>query len=243
MGSKRFPLPTVLLFLRGVLRNPGVFIEFLAGRDVSRLDFAKVTDGLPNQPVIVEAGASDGSDSEKFLRVRPEARLFCFEPDPRLFALLVARVGSKATCIPKALGPRGGDHVEFWRSPADESSSILRPTVHEKYFPTVLFDSEPTLVRAVSLDAFLEEENFHTVDLLWLDLQGAELSVLRNGGLNFLSICRTVHIEVARISLYDGAPTLEEVVSFMNEQGFQLKMLKIPFIFGNAFFVKEVPES
>ena len=35
------------------------------------------------EPTILEIGCNDGTDTLKFLRVLPQASIYCFEPDPR----------------------------------------------------------------------------------------------------------------------------------------------------------------
>lgn len=54
---------------------------------------------------------------------------------------------------------------------------------------------------------------------LKIDVQGAELHVLRGGG-RTLSRAEVVQLEVAMLQYNDGAPLLPEVVAFMAEQGF-----------------------
>src|ERR1700676_4003626 len=37
-------------------------------------------------PTILEIGCNDGNDTMAFLRAMPQAKIFCFEPDPRAIA-------------------------------------------------------------------------------------------------------------------------------------------------------------
>jgi 2-O-methyltransferase len=37
-------------------------------------------------PTILEIGCNNGSDTLSFLRVMPQAKIYCFEPDPRAIA-------------------------------------------------------------------------------------------------------------------------------------------------------------
>lgn len=71
----------------------GRFAEFVQGPYLGRLDCMRVSAlltvhehivSLLNKPdpVILDVGCNDGSDSESFLRLCPEAKLYCFEPDP-----------------------------------------------------------------------------------------------------------------------------------------------------------------
>lgn len=233
------PRISLLKILRGVLLDPGVLLRVILGKPASSIDFEDVVQGLPRDPVIIEAGAGDGSDSLKIIEKFPAAQLHSFEPHPALFAQLEKKVGSKAQIYRLALGKEGDETVEFWLTAEHESSSILRPTRHAKIFPDIRFEKKPTIVKAVSLDSFMESQSLTKVDLLWLDLQGAELMVLENGGTRLLSICEKVHLEVANQALYEGAPLVDQTIEFMKSQGFELKILRAPFVFGNALFQRK----
>jgi FkbM family methyltransferase len=57
--------------------------------------------------------------------------------------------------------------------------------------------------------------------LLKLDVQGAELEVLR-GANETLARCEIVQLEIALLNYNDGAPTAPEVISFMDARGFAI---------------------
>src|SRR5215831_6774458 len=68
----------------------------------------------PN-PTILEIGCNDGSDTLAFLRVMPQAKICCFEPDPRAIARFKNNLGSdldKVRLVEVALSNRTGK-VDF----------------------------------------------------------------------------------------------------------------------------------
>lgn len=97
------------------------------------------------------------------------SRVYAFEPDPRSFALLVRNQGDKIVPINAAVGEHDGT-CELW---LDERSfgntSIARENTDE---------AKPISVRVVSVDSFLESERMKA-DLIVMDVQGSEVSVLR----------------------------------------------------------------
>jgi hypothetical protein len=56
---------------------------------------------------------------------------------------------------------------------------------------------------------------------LKLDVQGAELDILKGGG-KALSLAELIQLEVPFASYNEGAPTAAEVVAFMDSRGFVL---------------------
>lgn len=96
------------------------------------------------------------------------------------------------------------------------------------------------LVQTRRLD---DVEGLPAVDFLKMDIQGAELTVLKNG-VGKLANCLAVQLEVSYICLYEHQPTFGEVDVWMRSQGYQphcfldVKRWSIaPTIFDNNFRV------
>ena len=167
--------------------------------------------------------------------------VYAFEPLP-ILALRVRENTShlaNVVLIEAALGVNEQRFVDLHTFDGDEvhaSSSILKPGSHLELAPEIKF--ERTLrVPAVTLDEWYETAGSPTIDLLWLDLQGVELEVLRRG-LKALSRTKVIHIEVSRKPLYEGGAKYSSVKSFLNENGFKLKSVRMPVRSGNAIFVR-----
>jgi len=61
-------------------------------------------------------------------------------------------------------------------------------------------------------------------DLLWLDLQGAELLALK-GAYKTLSAVKIVHVEVGFRSMYTNQALFHQINTFLNDVGFRLETL------------------
>jgi FkbM family methyltransferase len=93
-------------------------------------------------------------------------------------------------------------------------------------------------VQVTTLDAHYDSETI--IDVLQIDVQGAELLVLK-GAESVLARTKAVFVEVStRPALYTGSTTMNELVSFLNERGFFLQLLGNDTNgTGNALFVKK----
>jgi 2-O-methyltransferase len=201
---------------------------FQARDDPFRIGLELFSPHLPAAPVIVEAGAHVGSDTRAMARRWRSAKVHAFEPVPELFELLEQNVGSLAgvQCYPLALGAVTGE-VPMWLSSgaSDGSSSLRAPKTHLTSHPDVLFEAVAT-VRSVTLDDWSNEHGI-LPDLLWLDLQGAELDALR-GGESVLEHVRLIHTEVSVIEEYEGGALYSELRSWLGQRGFEVLVEAVP---------------
>jgi hypothetical protein len=74
-------------------------------------------------------------------------------------------------------------------------------------------------VPGLRLDDLLREINFRTPALLKIDVQGAELIVLRGASVALRS-CEIVLLETSLFQLMKGAPLLSDIVAYMVDAGF-----------------------
>jgi FkbM family methyltransferase len=71
-----------------------------------------------------------------------------------------------------------------------------------------------------TLDSVCNELGIGSVDLIWIDLQGAELKALKGFGKR-LSDTRYIHVELTYKEIYVGQPLFWEVDDFLKSQGFE----------------------
>ena len=112
-------------------------------------------------------------------------------------------------------------HIHTSRTGSVEPASIL-PLKRFKDIVSTLHTPETVRVPCRSLDTFLEENEIDAEDvsLLNIDVQGAELSVLK-GAERALRSIDAVICEVNLIELYEGAALEPEIVAFLAGCGFR----------------------
>lgn len=174
--------------------------------------------GCPD-PTILEIGANDGSNSDTFLKLFPQAKLYCFEPDSRAIADWKSQMGgTSARLIESAIGRREGTaqfHVSSGRqSPGDlkewhKSGSIHEPTGHIERHPWVHF-SETAPVPITTLDGWTQKNAIEKIDFIWADVQGAEGDLIE-GGLKTLARTRYFYTEYSNQELYSSQWSLKQI--------------------------------
>ena len=194
---------------------------------------------LPENPVMIEAGAHFGEDTVWLARYWPKGTVHAFEPSPDLFALTTKHTA----WIPNvrryafALSDRVGTvelHVSSGASTA--SSSIFAPKEHLVEHPSVHFEKK-IQVPMLTLEIWAQQYGISRVDFLWLDMQGAELAALKGMG-KLLDTARALHIEVSTKESYAGAPLYPELASWMRERGFVVKHERFEGSQGDIFFAR-----
>lgn len=172
-----------------------------------------------SNPTILEIGANDGSDSDRFLKLFPKANLYCFEPDQRAIADWKSQMGAtSARLIETAIGGREGTaqfHLSSGRDSPDnpkewhQSGSIHEPTGHIEQYPWVFF-RETATVPITTLDDWTQKNAIERVDFLWADVQGAEGDLIE-GGQKTLTRTRYFYTEYSNRELYSSQWSLKQI--------------------------------
>lgn len=218
--------------------QPHLFILAALGYQASVIPLKKILALLPPTAVIVEAGVATGDDTLKFCKSFPAGKIFGLEPVPQLFQQASKKLQEfeHVYLENSALIGTQAAEVELHISKAiNDSSSVLVPTNVLRIWPDISYDHK-IKVKATTLDNFCLGQGISHIDILWLDLQGLEYSVLKNGGMKSLSKTQYVHLEVSRIPLYQESPNMADVINFMKSIGFQPILSRVPFISGNILF-------
>ena len=202
-------------------------------------EYLHITPESVSQVVII--GTHEGLEVDRLHQVYPRASFLCFEPNPKTFADLTKRYGSRSyvSLSNLALSNEPGK-TRFYELDMPGTGSLLEPDMKtwEKFAKFEGNAVESFEVTVGTLDR--EAANLPVVDLLWIDVQGAEGSVLA-GGAKTLKRTKAVFIEVALTHCpYKGGALFPEIQSRLNAEGFTCVGLGVDFWngSGNAFFVK-----
>jgi FkbM family methyltransferase len=227
------------------LRRPDLALRRLrSGADVIEISVGEIAGLLPDVRTILEAGALNGGDTVDLANQWPHAIVHAFEPVPEAFAEVVSRTADLPNVrrYQLALADESGPRVLHVSADAQggyrpDSSSLLTPTGHLTEIPSVKFDEDIT-VDAVSLRDWAGQHGIDSIDLMWLDLQGMEIAVLR-ASTDVLAKTRAVVMEVSRREMYAGTPLYPDVIRWMKSQGFRPVIDRVWALFGNILFLRD----
>lgn len=175
---------------------------------------------------VVDLGANEGDFSDAVLGLAPDAQILAVEPGPAPRERLERRLGSRPNVEirPAAVAGRTGT-ATFRITAHDHNASLLppRPESQEAIgggWEVVREIEVPT----ITLDELAGER---TIDVLKLDVQGAELEVI-GGGRQALTRTQAVLLEMNLFSQYEGDATFDVLHAEMKGLGFELVNVAAP---------------
>jgi FkbM family methyltransferase len=160
-----------------------------------------------DQPLIVDCGANIGVSAVWFQLQYPRSRIIAFEPDPLLFDVLSRNLqrcclAHKCDLINAAVWNDDSEELMFESEGADAGRVANASTKNQM------------TVRAERLKKYLREP----VDLLKIDIEGAELAVLEDCK-DHLHWIRNLFVEYH--SFVDQPQRLDELLLLLRESGFR----------------------
>lgn len=176
--------------------------------------------GLDCRIKVVDIGANpiDGQPPYAPLLAAGRADVVGFEPNLEAHARLLQMKGPHETYLPLAVGD--GKRHTLHHCKAQGMTSLLEPN------PAVLslfhgFDEWSRVLRTEEVDTVRLDDVAETagLDLIKIDIQGAELMVLRNAAAR-LAGALAIHAEVEFLEMYRGQPLFADVAAFLRGHGF-----------------------
>jgi FkbM family methyltransferase len=152
-------------------------------------------------------------------RVGPSGKVFAFEPSPRERKHLVRNVRinfcSNVHIEPYALGKESARINLYVVEGGEDGCNSLRP-------PTVQSETRPVPVEVVTLDAIATKLCLTKVDFVKLDVEGAELDVLKGA----VGLLQTIPRPVLLVEVYDirtepWGYKAREIVEFLDQMGYR----------------------
>lgn len=210
--------------LRRAAKNFLALVRWEPWINATRLESDYLSSLIDNEhPVILDIGCNDGTQTAWFLDLFQKSRVYSFEPDPRAREKFRAKIlDARATLFDVAISDKDG-FIDFYASGGipptnaekyphgwDLSGSIRKPKEHVNAVPWCRFE-EPITVKTKRLDTWAAEENITSVDLIWADVQGAEVDLIR-GAQETLKKTRFLYTEYNNKELYEGQVNLKQLL-------------------------------
>lgn len=171
---------------------------------------------------IIECGSRDGDDTVALYEYYKPQKMFAFECNPESIVNCRERLKKypEITLVEKAVCNRSGK-VKFYATDMERSidknigaSSLLYHRDNK-----VEFFQKEIEVNAIRLDAFMAMNKIRQVDLLCLDIQGAEMLAFEGLGARFRDV-RYIITEVSFERFYEGDCLFKDMRGYLHTKGF-----------------------
>ncbi|MEH1788133.1 MAG: FkbM family methyltransferase [Nostoc sp.] len=185
---------------------------------------ASISKYLPkNTPItLVDIGAHDGWFTLALDKYCGVSQGLLIEPLPHksnnLRQIFISPTYSVLECV---LSNKSGD-VELEVNEAEATSSILNIKRSLPELSAINLGKPKTIkCEAMTLDEVLCKYIFSKIDLIKIDVQGAEHLVIK-GGLETLKITNMIWIEISFKPLYEGSSVFADIYFLLTQAGFGL---------------------
>jgi FkbM family methyltransferase len=192
---------------------------------------------------IVIVGAHEAEELDRLRYNFSRSRFLCFEPNPASYERLVEKFGGlpEVTISKLALSDKRGT-AKFFEPELAGNGSLLEPDLKQWALNNQITERKMATFEVTLSTLDEEAKDLPQIDLLWMDVQGAEGQVLKGAELT-LQRTRSIFLEVALVqSPYKGALLFPELQRMLENHGFTCVGLGVDGWngAGNAFFLKNL---
>jgi FkbM family methyltransferase len=188
---------------------------------------------------ILELGSRDGLEAMSLSEYYSNAKIISFECNPATYYLVEQNIANNKniSAYQIAISDTEG-MIDFYQSVHGNpgSSSIFKKSGKYDYIENMR--QNRIQVPSTTLKTFLDKNDINNVDIIWADLQGAELKAFDGMG-DHINNVKVILTEVEYKEMYDSQPLYEDIKQFLESKGFieEYKTSVHDNFWGDAIFV------
>jgi FkbM family methyltransferase len=165
-------------------------------------------------PICFDIGAHHGESVNNPL-------IYSFEPSPKSFEILKNNNYKNNICFNYAISNITGNTV-FYENEISHTNSLVK--INSSSLDSI--EKQKTInsqinIKAIRLDDFIIEQKINKIDLLKVDVQGAE-SLVFEGSQNTLKKTKVVIVEICFFDYYENKGGFFDIEKFLKPKGFNL---------------------
>ena len=195
-------------------------------------NFIKHVENKNENFVIFDIGSRDCDQSIEFYNAFPNSKIYAFECNLNTLDICKKNIepySDRITLIEGAVCDYDGNitfypinqnkTITTWGDGNPGASSIFKS--NGKY-PVETYIQDEIITKCHRLDSVMDKYDISKVDIIWMDLQGAELLALKGLG-NHLQNVKYIHTEVSYKEMYSGQVMFEELNNYILSNNFVIK--------------------
>lgn len=220
--------------MKYIVEDMGMFNTFISKKFKSRDDVE----------IIFDIGSCHALESVEFAKRFNNAQVFTFEANPVSYEVCLENIKdySSITVINEAVNdydglckfyPMDKDRtITTWEDGNQGASSLYKANgAYDHIEKYIQYEIEIPCTR---LDTFCRKNNINKIDIIWMDLQGAELKALQSLGF-LLETVQIIHTELEVNPMYEGQCVFNDVHKFLLDNQFDLDWGDVNVQFGSNF--------
>ena len=186
-----------------------------------------------NDPLIIfDIGSRDCIQSIEFYKQFPNSKIYAFECNPNTLDICrknIEKYNDRITLIEGAVCDYDGitkfypinqqKTITTWEDGNPGASSIFKSN---GTYTLETYVQDEIITNCHRLDSVMNKYIIPKVDIIWMDLQGAELLALKGLG-NYLQNVKYIHTEVFHKEMYTGQVMFDELNNYILSNDFIIK--------------------
>lgn len=219
--------------------------QLVSKKFIDDIDFIKQY-AIDGELVVFDVGANIGNYAKKVVAIANKVHLHCFEPFAESFQMLQTNSNNYSITFNQLALSDVNGVKEFHLNSFSETNSLLKSVrTGLQSLDNGMQEKAVITVSTKTIDSYCEENNIHKIDVLKIDVQGAELLVLK-GASEMLeqNKIRLIRVETIFEKLYEDQSDFSDVFTFLQNKKYHFQgfgdtiYINKKLMWADAFFIQ-----